>query len=309
MKYNSKTTLVSIAFALATSSAALASPPVSGAIFTTAVDGSIVNANVQYATKCDVFLNGGPGNNAPVGAAGLPSADYYFQVTDPSGKTLLSTDAVANRSFHVNTAGVISAYTGTGGPVHPTGISQDHPEAGSITIRLANATCPADYLDSPNGGGVYKVWVTPVSDFVGDPTSVDNACGSGCYHGFVNSKSKTDNFKISPTTATFCLKVVKQKIDADSGAITPGLSWPITITDPLGVVKNTATSSTDGTLSICNLTAGTYVVSEDLQGLNNVGLIVNGATLPAQSIYAFLWTEKSPNPFTIIFQNQGPGIF
>jgi len=41
----------------------------------------------------------------------------------------------------------------------------------------------------------------------------------------------------------------------------------------------------------------------------NLGLIVNGATLPAQSIYSFLWTEKSLNPFTIIFQNQGSGIF
>ena len=71
-----------------------ASAAVPGAILTTAVDGSIVNANVQYASKCDVYLDGGPGQHAPAKAAGLPEGDYYFQVTDPNGQTLLSTDPV-----------------------------------------------------------------------------------------------------------------------------------------------------------------------------------------------------------------------
>src|SRR5690348_2311633 len=153
----------------------------SGAIFTTVSDGTAVNAN-QYSSKCAVYLDGGPGPNAPAKAAGLPDGDYYFQVTDPSGKTLLSTDAVANRKFHVSN-GVIIAYTGAGGPVHPTGIDQDHPELGAITIRLANTSCPTDFTDTPNNGGAYKAWVTPVSSFVGDATQVDNACGTGCFHG------------------------------------------------------------------------------------------------------------------------------
>src|SRR5437764_15231893 len=105
MKQNLGKMIVTILSVAALSSVALASPPVSGAIFTTAVDGSIVNANVQYATKCDVYLNGGPGPHAPASAAGLPAGNYYFQVTDPNGQTLLSTDAVANRQFHVNTSG------------------------------------------------------------------------------------------------------------------------------------------------------------------------------------------------------------
>src|ERR1035441_6550276 len=155
--------------------------------------------------------------NAPAGAAGLPEGDYYFQVTDPNGGTLLSTDVVSNRRLHVSSNGVFDAYSGFGGPSHPTGIDQNHPELGAITVRLANATCPADFLDSPNGGGVYKVWVTPVADFVGDPTIVDNNCGNGCYHGFVPSKSKTDNFKVAPTTATFCLTVIKQLVDSNGG--------------------------------------------------------------------------------------------
>src|SRR5579864_6712533 len=90
-----------------------------GAIFTTNSSGTVVNGN-QYDSPCSVYLNGGPGPHAPAHAAGLPDGDYYFQVTDPSGKTLLSTDPVSNRSFHV-TGGVIVTYTGFGGPAEPTG--------------------------------------------------------------------------------------------------------------------------------------------------------------------------------------------
>src|SRR3954466_8538482 len=66
----------------------------SGAVFTTTANGSRVNANI-YPSKSAVYLDGGPGNNAPAKAAALPAGDYYFQVTDPSGKVLLSTDAIA----------------------------------------------------------------------------------------------------------------------------------------------------------------------------------------------------------------------
>ena len=182
-------------------------------------DGSKVNAN-QYDSKCAVYLDGGPGPNAPAHAAGLQDGDYYFQVTDPNGKQRLSTDALANRRFKV-TNSVIVAYTGSGGPVHPAGMDQDHPELGAITIRLANANCPTDYLDSPNNGGVYKVWATPVGDFIGDPMKVDNACGNGCFHGFTPSKSKTDNFKAGTGTVTFCL-TVRKEVQVDTGLFRGG---------------------------------------------------------------------------------------
>ena len=181
-----------------------------GAIFTTVSNGSVVNGN-QYDSPCTVYLDGGPGPHAPAKAAGLPDGDYYFQVTDPSGKLLLSTDPVSNRRFNV-TGGVIVAYKGTGGPLHLTGIDQDHPDLGAITIRLANLNCGTaspDFLASPNNGGAYKVWVTPVTSFVGDPAAVDSNCGTGYFHGFVPSASKTDNFKLNAAAATFCVTVLK----------------------------------------------------------------------------------------------------
>jgi hypothetical protein len=169
--------LLAFLIVISQSSPIEAATPLPGAVFTTVADGTIVNANTQYVSKCAVYLDGGPGPKAPAKAAGLPSGDYFFQVTDPSGETLLSTDVVNNRRFHVSN-GVITAYTGTGGPAHLTGMDQVHPELGTITISLANLSCPTDFPDTPNAGGVYKAWVTPVANFVGDPTQVDNPCGN-----------------------------------------------------------------------------------------------------------------------------------
>ena len=161
-----------LAFAavLGLATAAVAGPP-AGAIFTTLADGSRVNANL-YDAKTDVYLDGGPGNGAPIGSAALDQGDYYFQVTDPSGKTLLSTDPIAARRFHVNAQGIIDSVA-----THVTGIDQDH---GALTVQLM------PYLNTPNSGGEYKAWVTPVARY---------APGSGT-HGFVGKFSKTDNFKV-----------------------------------------------------------------------------------------------------------------
>jgi len=274
---------------------------VSGAIFTTIANGTIVNANTQYTSKCDVYLDGGPGVNAPAKAAGLPAGDYFFQVTDPSGQTLLSTDPVSNRRFTVSSAGVITAYTGTGGPVHAIGVDQVHPELGAITIAVANTSCPTDYLDTPNNGGVYKVWVTPVTSFVGDPTQVDNSCGSGCYHGFAASSSKTDNFKVNPNTATFCLTVTKQLVDSSNAFLLAGANWEMTLNYP-NTTSNNFFTDANGNLSICSLAAGSYTISEALNGYINVGLIVNGTSLPAQPTYSFTWAAGQPAP-SVVFQN------
>src|SRR5579864_5042220 len=115
-----------------------------GAIFTTTSNGTVVNGN-QYDSPCSVYLNGGPGLHAPPTAAGLPDGDYYFQVTDPSGKTLLSTDPVSNRSFHV-TGGVIFAYTGSGGPAHAFNPNLNDLPNG-VTIALANSNCGSQNPD------------------------------------------------------------------------------------------------------------------------------------------------------------------
>ncbi len=290
-------------------SQAHAAPPLPGAIFTTTADGTVVNGNVQYGSKCEVFLDGGPGPNAPAGAAGLPAGDYYFQVTDPSGKQLLSTDPVSNRRFTVSANGVITAYTGVGGPPHPIGADQDHPELGAITIRLANTTCPTDFLDTPNNGGVYKVWVTPVGDgtlagggFVGNPALVDNGWSPGYFHGFIPARSKTDNFKVGNKTATFCLSV--QKLIFDGKGTSPGVNWRIDVTDELGVVNSYFTDQKSGELTVCDLVQGSYTVTENLPaGWEVIGLVFNNKTQTPSITFSFNWTPGKPQP-VIVFTNQ-----
>lgn len=151
----------------------------SGAIFTTLVDGSRVNANI-YNAKSDVYLDGGPGDGAPQSAAALPDGDYYFQVTDPSGKTLLSTDDISCRRVEID-EGVITRAYATASCGHMMGADQDHD---AVTVQLL------PYNDTPNPGGEYKVWMTPVDQYDAD---------SGV-HGFLHAFSKTDNYKVREIT-------------------------------------------------------------------------------------------------------------
>jgi hypothetical protein len=152
----------------------------SGAIFTTDIGGQFVNGNVYDAAK-DVYLNGGPRANQSCGAPGLPDDDYYFQVTDPSGKMLFSSDAIANRKVQVR-GGLIAAYLepeSPESPIHQTSVGP----CGDVTVQLLPDL--GQPLDS-TPGGEYKVWLTPVSRY--------NCCGGS--FGFAPSYSKTDNFKV-----------------------------------------------------------------------------------------------------------------
>lgn len=208
-------------------------PPLPGAIFTTLADGTRVNANI-FEEKCDVYLDGGPGPNAPADAAGLPDGDYFFQVTDPSGQILLSTNPVENRQFEV-AGGIIIDLSGVGN--HITGVDTDN---NAVTIQL----CPFD--DTPNPGGVYKVWITPIDDFEGYPTIVDNGYSPGNFHGFIPAASKTDNFKIGRRGKMPCLTIIKFfDCDADGKWYMKGrwekwweepeiFDWPIRVFDPNG---------------------------------------------------------------------------
>ncbi len=262
---------LSLLWSLYIVASAAAAPPLSGAIFTTTFDGSIVNENVHYEAKEDVYLDGGPGLHAPANAAGLPEGDYYFQVTDPSGQDLLSSDHISCRKIHVNEHGVIDfVYGGTNYNwsnkdkmwesfwfKHEEGIDMDHSELGAITVQLF------PYDDTPNPGGVYKVWITPVADYdyahaygdnVFDDTTDKNAPVNGenyqpgNYHGFIPSKSKTDNYKVEKKGKPFeppVIKVLKFHDANLNGIQDPGeefiTGWPVDVTDPLGVTNGELT--------------------------------------------------------------------
>ena len=121
--------------------------PVTGAIFTTLFDGSAVDFNI-YDTKEDVYLNGGPRSpKAPCTAAGLPDGYYAFQVTDPSGQVVLSTDDLSQRIVQVLGGVIVASFS------HPTGTGKCNSE----TVQLM------PFNDTPNPGGEYKVWMAPIN--------------------------------------------------------------------------------------------------------------------------------------------------
>ena len=194
MRMRSSLSLVAAGvFALVTmgfTSAAMAQK-VSGAIFTTLIDGTSVDHNI-YNAKEDVYLDGGPQKQCT--AAGLPEGDYYFQVTDPSGKIVLSEDKLDDRIVHVNGEGVISAILGA--TPHSSGTVTG--KCGSTTVQLM------PFKDTPNNGGEYKVWMTPVVY---------------PFKGFLPSKSKTDNFKVESLPPP-AVAVTDEGTDTDGDGLT-----------------------------------------------------------------------------------------
>ena len=297
-----------------------AAAPLPGAIFTTLEDGTRVNANI-YEDKRDVYLDGGPGPNAPQGAAGLPDGNYYFQVTEPSGKVLLSTDPVICREFRVED-GIIAEYVsidreyvahsgkcrscakdGWEEGRHDVGWDIDH---NALTIQLM------PYKNTPNKGGVYKVWATPIEHFDGDLTMVDNGYASGYFHGFIPAYSKTDNFKVikhaqpKPTPQITVCKFEDSNGDGVQDAGEPSIAgWGIYVTDPLGVT-NTYWTSEDGCLVLDAPIEGTWTTKEAVPADWSVtATIVDGAYVEPTNIVTIdvVYTTKESTIASVTFGN------
>ncbi|MGE5289969.1 MAG: hypothetical protein ACM3ML_22845 [Micromonosporaceae bacterium] len=250
-------------------SSARASAP-SGAIFTTVADGSEVNFNI-YPSKDAVYLDGGPGPGAPQTAAGLDDGIYVFQVTDPSGKTLLSTDPAQCRQFTVVGGIITSTAPSPGSCAHATGLDVDH---GAITIQLM------PYNDTPNPGGEYKVWATMVSDYACPLTQVD-CTAQGTKHGFAPADSKTDNFKVGGVPLEIDTRFYPS---GQYGNWIDGLS--ITHTDTLGA-SNVKWSYYAPSLQVFDeahveaVEVGTHYITIANQPGCTVGHVMrNGSTLP-----------------------------
>jgi hypothetical protein len=63
------------------------------------------------------------------------------------------------------------------------------------SVSGAICTTLLPYADTPNPGGEYKVWLTPLASYACDDLGIVD-CPNG-KHGFIPSESKTDNFKVN----------------------------------------------------------------------------------------------------------------
>ncbi|HKG94488.1 MAG TPA: hypothetical protein VKA84_21420 [Gemmatimonadaceae bacterium] len=258
--------------------------PIHGAIFTTTPNGGIVNENVRYADKREVYLDGGPPGQAPITAAGLPNGLYVFQITDPPGKVLLSDDPAKCRVVQV-AGGVIVALVKPAdipapyGPLsntygsgkgtacaiqdapdgamgvsghHDTNTDVDHGAEGAITVQMM------PFLDTPNPGGVYKAWMTPLKEYAAKGGKLDaqtkattvqgKLVGYARDAGFAPplSKVKTDNFKVKENPPFILIQKfsdlnANQTLDTGDTEL---IGWPVTVTEPVegGTVTNEYTT-------------------------------------------------------------------
>jgi hypothetical protein len=191
-----------------TAGAIFTSMPTTGGqpALTAPVEVWIVNANTTYPGKQFVFLNGGPRNES---SSGLTPGLYFFQLTDPSGTALLSTDPAVCRTVVVaasDTPGAdandVERIFGPGQPSTDAGCEHltlgEDDVHGGIPIQLCrkDAALAEDwancFLDTPNNGGEYKLWLIPV----GNVTAGGSTLEDGAALEFSQGGVKTDNFKL-----------------------------------------------------------------------------------------------------------------
>jgi len=235
-----------------------ASAQLNGSIQTTFNTGTTVNGNI-YPSKALVYLNGGPQNES---SAGLDNGTYYFQVTDPSGAHLLSTDDITCRQvlvvggrFAGHPAGSAPATctepagSATPGDFHANGLTNSL--NGSIPIQLcAPSGCPdaggpltsPDFENTDNGGGEYKVWITPIAQYGLNGISAKTNWG-------FDGATKTDNFKVRPAGTAFAIVTVCKFKDINGDGVQNNGEpliphWPITAT---GVDPTNGNPTTSGT--------------------------------------------------------------
>jgi hypothetical protein len=206
------------AFALAVPAGA--APPLPGAVFTTDSTCTTVNGNI-YDSKDAVYADGGPKG----GQAGLPDGNYYVQVTDPSGETVLGTSVgMADPTpYRVVGGEIVNCY--------------------QLSTIVGQGVVPG-YADTPNPGGEYKMWISTESTFV-------------------NNSTKTDNFKVRAETPPPPLNPshlsVDKFYDADVNGVQdgtePSLFWRVHI---FGEVEDVEFTPYDE-----DVDPGTYTVTED----------------------------------------------
>lgn len=313
--------------------------PLSGAIFTTTPDGTIVNENVHYASKLEVYLDGGPGPNAPKNAAALPTGNYYFQVTDPSGKVLLSEDPAKCRKIRIEEGlmvGLLNAgatypggkkgaeipchvqygVDGQAGPAghHDLNTDADYGSEGARVVQLM------PFLDTPNNGGVYKAWIVPevIYDLTGDAEAMPVSLPPGKVKGFEpdpgfadHKYTKTDNFKAKgkPNCPYPPTLVVRKFHDANlNGVWDEGeeevTGWQIDLTDPLGSENTRYTKVEEVALPV-----GLWTVAEALpQNVYQTAAILDGAPVALSPTVSVTFTDEcNGETHTVDFGNHGVG--
>jgi hypothetical protein len=190
------------AFALLTlaTTSALMAPALTGAIFTTDVACNGTNVNI-FPNKDAVYLDGGPAHE---GAAGLPDGEYYVQVTEPDGTLLGTSMATADETPALVVDGkFVVCY-----------------QLSAILKKASDGS--AGYDTTTNGGGEYKIWISPDAEF---------------------AQQKTDNFKVNAQIPDEGEIDVIKFYDANANGINDAeeqiTGWKVRIQDGIDLIRFT----------------------------------------------------------------------
>ena len=221
-------------------------PRASGIVTTVNASSAAVSV---FSNKEDVFFTAGPTASPCAFSQFVPDGRYYLQVTDLSGRRLLSSDALTERAVTVRN-GVLAAYNGT------THATQSQGPCGALAVGVA------PFRDAGNLVASYLLWLTPAATLVGDPTQVDPVCGSGCFHGFQPDFSLTTSFRVEDKRFcedTFCVSGVKFEDRNGNGVRDsgepglPGIEIRASDVDDTNRAPLRGLTLPDGTFQVCGL--------------------------------------------------------
>ena len=237
---------------------------VPGAVTTTTESGA---TRTTFDAKSDVFFTAGPTATPCAATQFVNDGQYYFQVTDLSGTSLLSSDPVSERLITVHSGG-LATYNGL---THETGsgeISEDAPEGEESEAAPVHGPCGAlsvglaPFRDAGSREASYLLWLTPIARFSGDATQIDPVCGDGCFHGFRPEFSLTSAFRVEDKRFcedSHCVSGVKFEDRngngvRDSGE--PGLPGIEIRADAESGARLRGLTGADGAFEICGLSHG-----------------------------------------------------
>lgn len=241
---------------------------VHASIFTTNKTGTVVNQN-QFNTSTDVYISGGPQNQTH---AGLVDGKYFFQVTDPSGKQLLSSDNAICRQLTV-AGGVI------------VGASSPCPHANG-TFNPANSMTPvqlAPFATTTNPGLVFKVWL------IAQTSSTSISTTDPKVINFSQKDAQTDNFRVQVATvppAGSCQPSSSLTVLTSGSnvvAYVPKGNWSVTPVTGVSVANLEGTSITPAlvpTPNVVNSCASNSISGQTVCTANNTDIyLLSGTSL------------------------------
>jgi hypothetical protein len=240
------------------------------AIYTTTKDATVVNANIYGATT-DVYLSGGPQNtNNP----GLPDGTYYFQITDPSGKVLLSTDNASCRQLVVSGGRVTGASPAAGACAHQNGTF--NPDNGATPVQMA------PFSPTPNAGLEYKAWLIAQTS----STSISGTDPKVIL--FDKRDASTDNFKARAATVPTgsCQPSSSLSVLVNGSSVVayvPKGNWsvtPVTDVSAVNIEGSAITPTRISTPNIVNSCASNPLTGQTVCTANNTDVyVLSGTTI------------------------------